>query len=240
MTKKKSFNSVPHTYVAFVDMLGVSDATIKPTMSQISKGNELEVVAEFISDLCRVFPGIKAYGFSDAHVLISQSFDDLIVFLSALFQISGLVRDFRLRAGIEIGNFYDYAVKQPPLNYTALPFLYGDALTGAVKTEGCLRGSRIVCGPGLSKCIEADLLPLKIKLKVLLKKTILTQKEEWVPFENLEGVTKPVTAIDKYVYEINWFKTQEIRQVFVRLNKKVIPFDPTPSFGPRLTAAPCS
>ena len=223
MTSKKVFNKFPHTYVAFVDMLGVAEETKQPSLAQIYKGKELETVSEFISDLCRIYPKINAYGFSDSHVLISGSFDDLALFLIVLFQISGIVRDFRLRAGIEIGNYNDYAVKQPPANYTSLPILYGDALTGAVKAEECLKGSRITCGPSLSKCIEQKLLPIDTNLAGLLKKTILSHKEDWAPFENLKGVTVPVKAIDKYVYEVNWFKEREVGNIFKSLNKAVAP-----------------
>ena len=41
MKSKKVFNEMPHTYVAFVDMLGVAEATKQPSIAQISKGKEL-------------------------------------------------------------------------------------------------------------------------------------------------------------------------------------------------------
>jgi hypothetical protein len=224
MISREEFNKIPHTYVAFIDMLGVSEATKKPTMEQILKGNELETISEFVSDLCRIYPKINAYGFSDSHVLISNSFDDLILFLILLFQISVIMRDFRLRAGIEIGNCHYYEVKVPPKNYISLPFLYGDALTGAYEAEKTLKGSRIVCGYLLSELIEKKVLPKNPDYENFFKKTVLSYKENLIQDEEYKEIFTSANVIDKYVYEINWFMlTEEIKNIYKLLNEKVEP-----------------
>jgi hypothetical protein len=208
--------------VAYIDILGTKDATYNALVSDekiwkmFDKGLEISTVFNFVEILCECDKSIYATTFSDSILLINSNFTELMPYIMTLFQISCLIREFRIRAGIEIGNAYpgEFTLKRKlPDNFTLSRYFYGDAITGAVEAERRLKGSRIILGDLLSKVI-------------IEKKGFLTNEQSHLLISREESGRK--------FYEINWFDTKATETIIDQMNRIDNISDPTESLEIRI------
>jgi len=202
------------TGVAFVDVLGTKDASLNALAlnggdaRMISKLVEISTLYGFIARICEIDSALYATAFSDSVCIVRDGWERLILDIIALFQISCLTNEFRIRAGIEIGNVYGKASLQDGLaqlmeerninNFNIPEYYFGDAITGAAVAERRLNGSRISFGDTITSIIDK------------YKKYLLVEINDLFIARN-DGT--------KMFYEVNWMRPEATVAIFDQLNK---------------------